>query len=139
MQSQRGLTALELLVVVAVIAMLAALAVPRYSTLDREARTEAVLSLADGVKSSAELTHRIWAAAGRPDTLQFQGEAMPLVYGYPAESAIARTVVGPGGFRQKAGIWIHERARSALDCGVVYVPPGAAGASPRVNVYTEGC
>ena len=60
MGSQRGLTALELLVVVAVIAMLAAVAVPRFSVLDREAREQAVISLADGVRSAAEITHRVW-------------------------------------------------------------------------------
>ena len=139
MNSQRGLTALELLVVVAIIAMLAAVAVPRYSTLDRDARTEAVLSLADGVKSSADLTHQIWTAAGRPESLTFQGETLPLVHGYPAENAIARAVVGPGGFRQKNGVWIYDEARSALDCGVIYLPPADEGVPATVNAYTEGC
>lgn len=139
MHEQRGLTALELLVVVAVIAMLAAVAVPRFSTLDREAREEAVLSLADGVKSSAELTNQIWSAAGQPETLRFQGEEIPLVHGYPAEQAIALAVIGPGGFRENDGVWIHDGAQSALDCGVVYLPPSGAGMQATVNAYTDGC
>jgi MSHA pilin protein MshA len=139
MYTQRGLTALELLVVVAIIAMLAAVAVPRFSTLDREAREEAVISLADGVKSSAELTYQIWSAAGQPETLTFQGEEITLVHGYPAEQAIAQAVIGPGGFRQKDGVWIHDAARSALDCGVIYLPPARAGMSATVNAYTDGC
>lgn len=139
MQSESGLTAIELVVVVAIIAMMAALAVPRFSTLDREARAEAVVSLADGVRSSAELTHQIWAASGRPAAVTFQGEALQVVHGYPTERTIARTVIGPGGFRHKNGMWIYGDSRSALDCGVVYMPPGAAGETARVNAYTDGC
>jgi MSHA pilin protein MshA len=139
MRSQKGLTALELLVVVAVIAMLAAVAVPRFSSLDREAREQAVISLADGVKSSAELTHRVWSAAGRPETLTFQGEELHFVHGYPAEQAIAGAVIGPGGFRHNNGMWVHENARSALDCGVIYMPPTVEGVPATVNAYTAGC
>jgi prepilin-type N-terminal cleavage/methylation domain-containing protein len=139
MGSQRGLTALELLVVVAVIAMLAAVAVPRFSVLDREAREQAVISLADGVRSTAEITHRVWSAAGRPDSLTFHGEELRFVHGYPAEQAIARAVIGPGGFRHGNGMWVHEDARSALDCGVVYLPPTAEGVPATVNAYTDGC
>jgi MSHA pilin protein MshA len=139
MKSQKGLTALELLIVVAVIAMLAAVAVPRFSSLDREAREQAVMALADGVKSSADITHQVWSAAGRPETLTFQGEELRFVHGYPAEQAIARAVIGPGGFRHSKGMWIHEGARSALDCGVVYLPPTAEGVPATVNAYTAGC
>lgn len=139
MRRQRGLTALELLIVVTIIAMMAALAVPRFSTLDREARAEAVVSLADGVKSTAELTHRIWAAAGEPDVLSFQGETLDLVYGYPAVHSIAKAVVSSGGFRQNDGVWIHPGARSALDCGVIYLPPTDVGTKATVNAYTDGC
>lgn len=139
MHSQKGLTALELLIVVAVIAMLAAVAVPRFSLLDREAREQAVISLADGVKSSAEITHRVWSAAGRPETLTFQGEELDFVHGYPAEQAISRAVIGPDGFRHSNGMWVHEDARSALDCGVIYMPPTAEGVPATVNAYTSGC
>ncbi|HZX22053.1 MAG TPA: type II secretion system protein [Woeseiaceae bacterium] len=139
MDSQKGLTALELLIVVAIIAMLAAVAVPRFSLLDREAREQAVVSLADGVRSSAEITHRVWSAAGRPDTLTFQGEELRFVHGYPVEQAIAHAVIGPGGFRQNNGVWMHEDARSALDCGVVYLPPATEGVPATVNAYTAGC
>lgn len=139
MRSQKGLTALELLIVVAVIAMLAAVAVPRFSSLDREAREQAVLSLANGVESSLEITHRVWSAAGRPERLVFQGAELQFVHGYPVEQALARTVVGPGGFRHANGMWVHEEARSALDCGVVYLAPTVEGAAATVNAYTAGC
>lgn len=139
MHRQRGLTAVELVIVVAVIAMLAAMAVPRFTSLDRQARAESVVTLADGVKSTAELAHRIWAAAGEPQTLSFQGEILDLVHGYPTERSIAKAVVGPGSFRYAKGVWIHGDARSALDCGVVYLPPPAEGARATINAYTDGC
>jgi hypothetical protein len=36
-------------------------------------------------------------------------------------------------------MWVHENARSALDCGVIYMPPTVEGVPATVNAYTAGC
>ncbi len=53
-QKQRGFTLIELVVVIALLAILAAFAIPRYAGLEREARSATILSVSGSIAQEAQ-------------------------------------------------------------------------------------
>ncbi|MCH8307344.1 MAG: prepilin-type N-terminal cleavage/methylation domain-containing protein [Proteobacteria bacterium] len=139
MSLQRAFTFTELLIVVAVLAMLAAAAVPRFAAINKDIRAGAVEALATNVQSSAHLTNRIWLANGRPARLTVDGRMLEMRFGYPTESSIREVVVTSGDFLFKVGYWQHRELLSAPGCAVLYIPPPNPESEPVVISYTDGC
>ncbi|MCH6549680.1 MAG: prepilin-type N-terminal cleavage/methylation domain-containing protein [Proteobacteria bacterium] len=139
MSLQRAFTFTELLIVVAVLAMLAAAAVPRFVAINKDIRAGAVEALATNVRSSAHLTNRIWLSNGRPARLTVDGRMLEMRFGYPTESSIREVVVTSGDFLFKVGYWQHRELLSAPGCAVLYIPPPNPESEPVVISYTDGC
>ncbi|TDJ10596.1 MAG: prepilin-type N-terminal cleavage/methylation domain-containing protein [Gammaproteobacteria bacterium] len=139
MSLQRAFTFTELLIVVAVLAMLAAAAVPRFAAINKDIRAGAVEALATNVQSSAHLTNRIWLSNGRPARLTVDGRMLEMRFGYPTESSIREVVVTSGDFLFKVGYWQHRELLSAPGCAVLYIPPPNPESEPVVISYTDGC
>lgn len=139
MRSQKAFTLSELLIVVAVLAMLAAAAVPRFYAINSEIRANAVQALAANVRSSAHLTHRIWLANGQPARLKVDGQVLEMRFGYPTEISIERIVVDSGDFNFEEGYFSHRDTDSAAGCAALYIPPPNPDSEPAVIAYTDGC
>ena len=139
MSLQRAFTFTELLIVVAVLAMLAAAAVPRFAAINKDIRAGAVEALATNVQSSAHLTNRIWLSNGRSARLTVDGRMLEMRFGYPTESSIREVVVSSGDFLFKVGYWQHRELLSAPGCAVLYIPPPNPESEPVVISYTDGC
>jgi prepilin-type N-terminal cleavage/methylation domain-containing protein len=136
---QRAFTFTELLIVVAVLAMLAAAAMPRFVAINKEVRAGAVEALATNVRSSAHLTNRIWLSNGRPARLTVDGQMLEMRFGYPTENSISEVVVNSGDFLFKVGYWQHKELMSTPGCAVLYIPPPNSESEPVVISYTDGC
>jgi len=67
--SQSGFTLIELITVIVIIGVLAAIAVPRYADMQSKARIAKVQSTAGSIKSAAALTKALAMAAGDPCNL----------------------------------------------------------------------
>lgn len=139
MRGQKAFTFSELLVAVAVLALLAAAAVPRFLAINSETRVRAVEALAVNVRSSAHLTNRIWLSNDRPPRLMVDGRELEMRYGYPTENSIDDIVVNSGEFVFQDGYFNHRELLATPGCAVLYVPPPNQNAEPVVKTYTDGC
>ena len=61
---QGGFTLIELVVVITILGILAAFAIPRFVSLETRARTASRDALAGSVRSGAALAHALWLANG---------------------------------------------------------------------------
>lgn len=139
MRSEAGFTFTELLAATTVMAMLAAVAVPRHSMLNSETRSTAVRALATNVRSSAALAHDIWKAAGQPAEMLLDGEDVKIRFGYPTATSIVQIVVMSDEFQVKDGYFKHRQTEAGQGCAVLYIPPPNPNTEATVIDYTEGC
>ena len=139
MQRSKGFTATDLAIIVTVLAMAAALAVPRYMSLNADHRSRAVDSLAASADSFVRLSNKLWRTSGFPDAITVDGNFIEIVYGYPSTDAIEEMVVLNERFAYANGVWTHRDRRGDPGCSVIYTPPVREGGEARIARYTSGC
>ena len=142
MRNESGFTLIELVVVISILGILAAFAVPRFISLETEARVATTQSLAGSVRSAAALAHGLWLAQGSPATVDMEGQTITITNGYPSAATIDDTLADDTGFAFAAGangVWTKDGATTPATCAVTYVPPPAVGDAPDVQVAVGGC
>ena len=92
MKSERaGFTLIELVVSLSLIAILVAVALPRYVALQSQARVAKTLSIFGGVRSAAALAHaKVLAthtSTGIATTIDMEGQPIDIINGYPTANA----------------------------------------------------
>jgi len=142
MRNESGFTLVELVVVISILGILAAFAVPRFISLETEARVATTQSLAGSVRSAAALAHGLWLAQGSPATVVMEGQTITIANGYPDPATIVDTLADDTGFSFAAGangVWTKNGSPTPATCAVTYVPPAAVGDAPDVQVAVGGC
>ena len=137
----RGFTLIELVVVIALLAILAAFAIPRFVGLEREARTAATLGISGSVRSAATLAHSMWLAQGL-NPVFVEGNPINLTEGYPDASDIALTLADMTGFtvtvNASSDQAVFAKSGAAGSCEVAY-NDAAVGSAPVISVDVSGC
>ena len=89
MNRSRGFTLIELVVVIAILAVLLATAAPKFFDLQKEARKSAVNGLRAAVDASRVMASAMLAAAGSPgnSSLLVEGSTVTMGSGYPTGNA----------------------------------------------------
>jgi MSHA pilin protein MshA len=138
---QRGFTLIELVVVIALLAILAAFAIPRYAGLEREARAAAILGISGSIRSSAALVHGLWLSQ-EVDPVFMEGNPINVTEGYPDAEDIAATLTDMTGFTVAvnggADQAVFSKTGTTGNCTVTY-NDALAGGAPVIGVDVSGC
>lgn len=138
--TQRGFTLIELVVVITILGILAAFAIPRFASLEVQAREATVQGMAGSLRSGAALAHALWLAQGNPATVTMEGQTITIISGYPDNATIENTVVDTSGFAMTnaGGGRRFTKTTGAgapiAGCYVTYTQPAAANVPPSVVV-----
>jgi len=137
---QRGFTLIELVVVIALLAILAAFAIPRYAGLEREARSAAVLGISGSIRSGTALVHGLWLSQ-EINPVIMEGNVINLTQGYPDATDISATLADVTGFTVVVNGGADQAVFSktgSSNCEVAY-NDALPGAAPIISVDTSGC
>lgn len=140
-QKQKGFTLIELVVVIALLGILAAFAIPRFASLETEARSAVTQGLSGSIRSAAAMAHGLHLATGAA-SVDMEGNTIDIVNGYPDAETIIDTLADSSGFDAPviSGGNTATIAKTGAPgvCQVVYVEAGAS-TPPSVTPTTTGC
>ncbi|SDG54897.1 MULTISPECIES: type II secretion system protein [unclassified Duganella] len=139
--AQSGFTLIELIVVIVILGILAATALPKFSDLSGDARAASLNAAAGALRSAGAIAHGQALVNGTAreasSTVTLEGVSVATVYGYPAATAVA--------LRAAAGLNAEDyRIATSTDSDVPTMSASQLAIQPAKNpkaacaiIYTE--
>jgi MSHA pilin protein MshA len=118
----------ELIVVIVILGILAAVALPKFMGLEREARVAALKSMGGTLQSAAQMAHGVCLAQNCANNavIAIEGQAVTFVQGYPNNAGIRLLVQSSEGFTGATNMFVKSGATTA-NCWVRYNQATIAG------------
>lgn len=146
MKKQAGFTLIELIMVIVILGVLSAFALPRFADLGGNARAASVQGAAGAIRSSANIVHAQFLAAGDSSatSVVLQGETIALVNGYPTvDSILVAAQISATDYDLAAAgtspmTITPKGAATPATCQVTYVN-AAANSAPVITFPATGC
>ncbi|HPU52785.1 MAG TPA: prepilin-type N-terminal cleavage/methylation domain-containing protein [Burkholderiaceae bacterium] len=145
-QTQKGFTLVELVVVIVILGVLAAVALPRFVGLQGDARFakgQAVLGTVKSASALARAAALVKGQTGATGTVTMEGSAVALVNGYPSAAAagieVAANLTGIDGVTithtvaTKTTTVQIQGAGTPANCQISYVESTAADTPPAIT------
>jgi MSHA pilin protein MshA len=148
LKKQNGFTLMELIIVIIILGILAAYAVPKYMSLDTEARASTTKALAGGVLAAAEMVHGVALAkrisASTNADLGSGTHVTITAASYPSanNSGISAALSSLTGFTTTIvnNAITYSAEGASGDCSVTYeIDPADDDATPTITRVNTGC
>ena len=131
-----GFTLIELVIVIVILGILAAAALPRFSDLSTDARLAAVNGLAGSLRSAASIAHATQLAKGYSENVAvtLEGVSIAMSGTYPTATSISTAISDFSGFTTlldtaiSPAVSVVFRLSGRVNCAVAY--------NNSTNVYT---
>ena len=132
---QAGFTLVELIVVIVILGILAAVALPKFMGLEREARVAAVKSMGGTLLSAANMAHGLCMAqnCANGSVIQIDGRNVTFQNTYPNNASIQNLLQSYEGFSVTNGNQFTKLGSATANCFVQYNQPVAANRSPTIS------
>ena len=151
-KQQGGFTLIELIMVIVILGILAAFAIPKFANLGADARRSTMQGVEGAMKSASAISHAAWLANGtNPASVTLEGASVAMFNGYPSPAGIvvAANITGGAAATDAGDFIVHTnatattvRAKGATNpasCQVVYTRSAAANTAPVITSTLTNC
>jgi len=131
MKKQHGFTLIELVMVIVILGILAATALPKFADLKGDARKASINAAAGAMKSAMAIVHAQYLIGNNDASVSLEGTTINLIHGYPSEGDIDEAAGLSSNDYDIAGGKIEIKNTS--NCYVQYIQALNADTAAKVN------